>query len=171
MVFDISIKLFGNFPVVVQNFASVLVESTCLPICGKCGFLRLLCGCILQFSQRTRTAGLFTLRCAIFPWNTSVFLRKMSCSTQKFLAAGHIGSSQIHLGKILPSGRAVPEILRSRCSMKLPKPIKRIISEVPGLDIPACAGNASYFLLLSLFPRSCCCPCCNTSRVTGSGGG
>ena len=36
--------------------------------------------------------------------------------------------------------------------MKLPKPIKRIISEVPGLDIPACAGNASYFLLLSLFP-------------------
>ena len=27
-------------------------------------------------SQRTRTAGLFTLRCAIFPWNTSVFLRK-----------------------------------------------------------------------------------------------
>ena len=43
-------------------------------------------------SQRTQTADLFTLRCDIFPWNTSVFLQKMSCSTQKFLAAGHIGS-------------------------------------------------------------------------------
>ena len=27
-------------------------------------------------SQRTRTADLFTLRCTIFPWNMSVFLRK-----------------------------------------------------------------------------------------------
>ena len=46
-----------------------------------------------------------------------------------------LGVGRIHPRENTPSGRAVPEILRSRCSMKLPKPIKRIISEVPGLDI------------------------------------
>ncbi len=36
--------------------------------------------------------------------------------------------------------------------MKLPKPAERIVREVPQLHIPICAGNASFFLLLSLFP-------------------
>lgn len=36
--------------------------------------------------------------------------------------------------------------------MKLPKPIERIVREVPQLHIPICAGNASFFLVLSLFP-------------------
>lgn len=36
--------------------------------------------------------------------------------------------------------------------MKLPKPAERIVREVPQLHIPICAGNASFFLMLSLFP-------------------
>lgn len=36
--------------------------------------------------------------------------------------------------------------------MKLPKPVERIVREVPRLNIPICAGNASFFLVLSLFP-------------------
>ena len=39
-------------------------------------FYVLICWGVSENSQRTRTAGLFMLRCAIFPWNTSVFLRK-----------------------------------------------------------------------------------------------
>ena len=36
--------------------------------------------------------------------------------------------------------------------MNLPKPVERFLNDQPRLQIPICAGNASYFLLLSLFP-------------------
>lgn len=36
--------------------------------------------------------------------------------------------------------------------MKLPKTVEKIVREVPRLEIPICAGNASFFLVLSLFP-------------------
>ena len=83
-----------------------------VPVCRsaeKCGFLRLLCefslipmqnmiylGCILPTpnapGQRvfSRCAAPFSLEIRQYS------CEKMSCSTQKFLAAGHIGSFQIH---------------------------------------------------------------------------
>lgn len=36
--------------------------------------------------------------------------------------------------------------------MKLPKPVEKLVTDVPRLQIPICAGNASFFLILSLFP-------------------
>lgn len=36
--------------------------------------------------------------------------------------------------------------------MKLPKTVEKIAAELPTLRIPICAGNASFFLILSLFP-------------------
>ena len=57
-------------------------------------------------SQRTRTAGLFTLRCAIFPWNTSVFLRKNVLLNAKIpRCRSHWELEEYTLGKILlPAG-------------------------------------------------------------------
>ena len=85
-----------------------------VPVCRsaeKCGFLRLLCefslipmqnmiylGCILP-TPNAPGQRVFS-RCAapFFLGIRQYSCEKMSCSTQKFLAAGHIGSFQIHPG-------------------------------------------------------------------------
>lgn len=41
--------------------------------------------------------------------------------------------------------------------MKIPKTVDKIAKELPGLQIPICAGNASFFLILSLFPVAILC--------------